>query len=230
MCWHHLPKRGPVSGRQPTDRRCLQTPLSTERRPIVDRSATTSRTGPPPGSTENIYRMCAGRRAICSTANGQAVRTADDAFPPHSRDADGLERVTPIPDPRWRLKAVAEALACIRAERRQKELGSGFSRALSWCSWTARTGATRSCPSGRPTSGGAVRPKQYGGVIAMGARTARRRRSGEAVFPLGKLAEGAAADEAGWGMPRRREHRAHRTRSGTRRGRTSIPSVSCSRK
>ena len=33
--------------------------------------------------------MCGERRVRCSTANGQAVRTADDAFPPDSRDADG---------------------------------------------------------------------------------------------------------------------------------------------
>ena len=35
----------------------------------------------------------------CSTANGQAVRTADDTFPPESRDADGWEtrRVDPGP-------------------------------------------------------------------------------------------------------------------------------------
>ena len=43
--------------------------------------------------------MCDERRVRCSTANGQAVRTADDTFPPESRDADGWEtrRVDPGP-------------------------------------------------------------------------------------------------------------------------------------
>ena len=36
----------------------------------------------------------------------------------------------------------------------------------------------------------------------MGERTARRRRSGEAALPLGKFAEGGAADEAGGGQKR----------------------------
>ena len=65
----------------------------------MDGSAKTSRTGTPPGFPDNFCRLSAGRRVRCSTANGQAVRTADDTFPPESRDADGWEtrRVDPGP-------------------------------------------------------------------------------------------------------------------------------------
>ena len=55
----------------------------------MDGSAKTSRTGTPPGFPDNFCRMSSGRRVRCSTANGQAVRTAGDTFPPDSRDADG---------------------------------------------------------------------------------------------------------------------------------------------
>ena len=55
----------------------------------MDGSAATSRTGTPPGCPENVCQIRDERRVRCSTANGQAVRTADDAFPPDSRDADG---------------------------------------------------------------------------------------------------------------------------------------------
>ena len=61
-----------------------------------------------------------------------------------------------------------------------------------------RVQSVRARPGG-PHGGGAVRPKQSGGVIAMGERTARRRRSGEAVFPLGKFAEGGAGGCGGGG-------------------------------
>ena len=55
----------------------------------MDGSAKTSRTGTPPGFPENICRISDEHRVRCSAADGQPVRTADDAFPPGSRDADG---------------------------------------------------------------------------------------------------------------------------------------------
>ena len=55
----------------------------------MDGSAKTPRTGTPPGFPENVCRIRGERRVRCSAADGQPVRTAGDAFPPDSRDADG---------------------------------------------------------------------------------------------------------------------------------------------
>ena len=55
----------------------------------MDGSAKTSRTGTPPGFPENICRISGERRVRCSAADGQPVRTAADAFPSDSQDADG---------------------------------------------------------------------------------------------------------------------------------------------
>ena len=44
--------------------------------------------------------MCGEHGVRCSTANGQAVRTADDAFPPDPRDADGWETRRTDPGPK----------------------------------------------------------------------------------------------------------------------------------
>ena len=55
----------------------------------MDGSAKTPWTGTPPGFPENICRIIDEHRVRCSAADGQPVRTADDAFPPDSRDADG---------------------------------------------------------------------------------------------------------------------------------------------
>ena len=55
----------------------------------MDGSAKTSRTGTPPGFPENVCRIRRERRVRYSAADGQAVRTAADAFPPDSQAADG---------------------------------------------------------------------------------------------------------------------------------------------